>query len=197
MKNLFLILTLFSLLTQATLTQRGDEEEFEHPGEPGSHGGENLEKDCNDGEFHDLESDDCLKCHDICKTCAGWKLNCLSCADGYSFDPLIKTHCLKDGWFVNKFHHLDEILHHVIPDKFKNTGLHHIIKPSGAIMYFLMVVFAGVFFGLSYIALYFYYKFKKGININEMYFSDLMDMLMGTKPIHVHHAGCGHYQEMQ
>jgi hypothetical protein len=200
MKKYVLTLAILALLATSAYTQRGDPEEFEdeeelnEPGEPGSRGAHTLEKDCPDGEFHDLKSDACLKCHPICKTCAGFKLNCLSCADGYSFDPLIKTHCLKDGFFQNKFHHLDELMHHFMPDNMKKLGIHHIIKPSGFLFYFLTIIFVFILAVFCYCGLYVYYKSKRGININEMYLSDLVDMITGTDKVITERRN--QYQEM-
>jgi hypothetical protein len=170
-----LTLCLLITLVQISLSQRGDvEEQFE----PGSNGAHRMNKDCEDGFFHDLSSDSCLQCHPICKTCAGFKLNCLSCAEGYNFDPLVKTHCLKEGW-TNKFHHLDELVQHLIPQNIKSLGLHVLFRPSGMIMYiFIFLVFV-VVGGTSYLCAWYYYRRTRGININEMYLQDVIDMILG------------------
>ena len=137
----------------------------------------------------------CSNCDSTCLTCSGGtNSNCLSCADGYSFDPLIKTHCLKDGFFQNKFHHLDELMHHFMPDNMKKLGIHHIIKPSGFLFYFLTIIFVFILAVFCYCGLYVYYKSKRGININEMYLSDLVDMITGTDKVITERRN--QYQEM-
>jgi hypothetical protein len=110
---------------------------------------------------------------------------------------VIKTHCLKDGWFfVNKFHHFDELLHHMIPDHLKDYGLHHLIKPSNYIMYFLMLFFLIVIVGVLYLVAWIYYKKTRGLNINEMYIADVLDMITGGERVNRAPGSSAYYNEL-
>lgn len=175
MKNQALVLLLVSLLASSVLSQEPvDERE-----PPGSHGGHHKTLTCPDGQYHDYPTHSCLECHPICKTCSGFKLNCQTCAEGYHFDPIAKSHCLKSGWAYNKFHHLEEIIHHFIPDHIKAYQIHRLFNISGVIWWFIISILVFVSLGVGYCCMWVHYKRTRGININEMYLSDVIDMAMG------------------
>lgn len=129
--------------------------------------------ECDEGFFYNHNSTQCEKCHHICKTCSGFKLNCDSCADGYYFDPLVKIHCLKEGPWHEKFHHLEEMFKHLAPPHF------HFVPVSGLASY----AFSMAFFMISIFVLYWICfcvcLYGKGVNINQIEIDEFVDLLCG------------------
>lgn len=184
MRRQFLKAIVLALTSTVVFCQReGNQDAYKHH-PPASHIDHHHHKDCEDGKFHDLKTELCKDCHSICKTCSKNHLNCLSCATGYYFDPLTKIHCIKEGWVMNKFHHLDEYLHHAIPDHIRKIGIHHMFSPSGMILYIGLVILVFSLLGLAYVCAWIHYKRTRGININEMYLSEVIDMVFGVKTNH-------------
>lgn len=138
---------------------------------PPSHRGEfSPFPECDEGFFYNRNSTSCEKCHHICKTCTGFKLNCDSCAEGYYFDPLVKIHCLKEGPWHQKFHHFEELFKHLSPPHF------HFVPVGGLISYAFTVVFFFIFAIAMYILAFFVCYFGKGININQIDVEEFIEL---------------------
>jgi hypothetical protein len=84
---------------------------------------------------------------------------------------------------LDKLHHLDEYLHHAVPEHIRKYGVHHMFMPSGMVLYILMVVLVFFVLGITYACAWIHYKRTRGININEMYLSEVIDMVIGKQTI--------------
>lgn len=159
------IVTLTAL--QAVLAQPGRPVPPSHPDHHHSF------PECEEGFFYDKKSSECQKCHFICKTCSGFKLNCNSCAEGYYFDPLVQVHCLKEGAWAGKFHHFDEIFKHVMPDHF------HFLPAGGLISWVFSMAFMMITAILLYICVFCSCYFGRGVNVNEVEMDEFCDLVAG------------------
>ncbi len=85
---------------------------------------------------------------------------------------------MKSGWVFNKFHHLDEIIHHVISDDIKAYGIHHLFSFSQLIWFAMLSITGFIFLACTYGCLWIHYKRTRGININQMYLMEVFDMVL-------------------
>mgnify|MGYP000013384550 CR=1 FL=1 len=70
--------------------------------------------------------------------------------------------------------------------------------PSGMILYIILIVLVFSLLGLAYFCAWIHYKRTRGININEMYLSEVVDMVLGKQTIHYRPVpGSNHAYEMQ
>lgn len=83
---------------------------------------------------------------------------------------------------MDKLHHLDEYMHHAVPESLRQFGIHHMFTPSGMVLYtlILLVVFSSL--GITYLCLWIHYRRTRGININEMYLAEVIDMVFQKQP---------------
>ena len=145
------------------------------PGEPGRIPKSEIDS-CYTGQYWDNSAKQCLQCHRICKECFSFKLNCISCADGYYFDPIVKTHCIKSGLnFHAKFEHFEEIFFHLAPSNLhflKHIGIGQLVTSSllFGLLVLLMICGYCCCFGLCY---------ARGININELEIDEFFTLVTG------------------
>lgn len=129
--------------------------------------------ECKDGLYYDKETSQCEKCHHICKTCSGFKLNCNSCSEGYYFDPLVKVHCMKEGPWHEKFHHFEELFKHMHSEKF------HFLPIGRLVAWALQMVMMMFIFAFVYIFFFCLCWFSRGVNINQVELDEFFELLMG------------------